>query len=57
VVTGEELMSRFVGLETSRQACIDEEVARDKAKLQGFTQVLDVAPDVGDENRPMTRFR
>jgi hypothetical protein len=27
VVTGEELMSRFDDLETSRQACVDEEVA------------------------------
>jgi hypothetical protein len=38
-----EEMAKFVGMEASRQACVDEGVAGDQAKLQSFTAVLEVA--------------
>jgi hypothetical protein len=48
VVTGVDLMSRFDDLETSRHARVDEEVAGDEAKRQGFTAVLGRTPNGGD---------
>jgi hypothetical protein len=49
-VTGGETAIRFVGCRASRQTCVDEGVAGDKAKLQGFTAVLEVALIGGDED-------
>jgi hypothetical protein len=48
MVAGGEMMSQLEGLEASRQACINEEVAGDEAELPGFTEVLGVAPFDGE---------
>jgi hypothetical protein len=40
----------FYGLRASRQACVDKEVARDEAELQGFTAWLGVSPIDGEKN-------
>jgi hypothetical protein len=48
VVTDGELRSQFEDLEASRQACVDEKVAGDEAKLQSFTAMLEVAL-IGDD--------
>jgi hypothetical protein len=48
VVTGADLMSQFDVFVASRHARVDEEVAGDEAKLQGFTAVLERTPNGGD---------
>jgi hypothetical protein len=52
MVTGGEATARFAGLRASQQARVDEEIAGDKAKLQGFTARLENASIDGGKNRP-----
>jgi hypothetical protein len=55
-MTGGELRLQFEDHESSRQACLREEVAGGLAVLQGFTVWLGGSPIDGDERDRRARF-